>query len=182
MDGGFTTTTGDDGLGTLTGWSSLVVVGGIILVELALLQAFSVGVTTGIYYLIPLLGVGEPKNFADWRSIFQVVGATLTLPGGGLIVLSIYLMERRARQAERRAAAIQEKAASEVAAVNEKAAADVAAANERADKVQAQVDAAREQASTAQADAAAAREEVAALRTQLERRPRRRRRPLRSQG
>ena len=158
MDGRFATATGSDGLETLTGWSSVVVVVGIILVELALLQAFSVGVTTGIYYLIPLLDVGEPKSFADWRSIFQVVGATLTLPGGGLIVLSIYLMERRAQQAERRA---EQRAAREIAAANEKAAADVAAANERVEAVES---------------------ENADLKAQLERRPRRRRRPLRPQG
>ena len=132
----------------ISGWGDVVLVTAVTLVELVLLQAFTVGVTTGIYYLVPLLAVGEPQGFADWRSIFQVVSATVTLPGGGVIVLSIYLMARRAQQAERRAAAIAEKAA-----------ADVAAAEERAEAIQA---------------------EYAALKARLERRPRRRRRPLRS--
>ena len=132
----------------ISGSGDVVLVTAVILVELALLQAFTVGVTTGIYYMVPLLAVGEPQGFADWRSIFQVVSATVTLPGGGVIVLSIYLMARRAQQAERRAAAIAEKAA-----------ADVAAAEERAEAIQA---------------------EYAALKARLERRPRRRRRPLRS--
>ena len=139
---------GYDALGAISSWGNVVIVTAVILVELALLQAFTVGVTTGIYYMVPLLAVGEPQGFADWRSIFQVVSATVTLPGGGVIVLSIYLMARRAQQAERRAAAIAEKAA-----------ADVAAAEERAEAIQA---------------------EYAALKARLERRPRRRRRPLRS--
>lgn len=74
-------------------------------------------------------------------------------------MLSIYLMARRAQQAERRAAAIEAKAAADVAAANERAAADIAAAEERAEAIQA---------------------EYAALKARLERRPRRRRRPLRS--
>ena len=148
MDANLDGTSGYDALGAISGWGDIVIVTAVILVELALLQAFTVGVTTGIYYLVPLLAVGEPQGFADWRSIFQVVSATVTLPGGGVIVLSIYLMARRAQQAERRAAAIEAKAA-----------ADIAAANERAEAVQA---------------------ENAALKARLERRPRRRRRPLRS--
>ena len=135
---------GYDALGAISSWGDVVIVTAVILVELALLQAFTVGVTTGIYHLVPLLAVGEPQGFADWRSIFQVVSATVTLPGGGVIVLSVYLMARRAQQAERRAAAMAERAA---------------AAEEKVETVQA---------------------ENAALKAQLERRPRRRRRPLRS--
>ena len=148
MDANLDGPRGYDALGAISSWGDVVLVTAVILVELALLQAFTVGVTTGIYYLVPLLAVGEPQGFADWRSIFQVVSATVTLPGGGVIVLSVYLMARRAQQAERRAAAIAEKAA-----------ADVAAAEERAEAIQA---------------------EYAALKARLERRPRRRRRPLRS--
>ena len=186
MDANLTGPGGYDALEAISGWVNVVLVTAVILVELALLQAFAVGVTTGIYYLVPLLAVGEPQGFADWRSIFQVVSATMTLPGGGVIVLSIYLMARRAQQAERRAAAIEAKAAADleaavteaVAEANERAAADVAAAvaeaNERAE---ADVAEANERAA---ADLAAVQAENAALKAQLERRPRRRRRPLRS--
>ena len=155
MDANLDSPRGYDAAGAISGWGDVALVTAVILVELALLQAFAVGVATGIYYLVPLLEVGEPQGFADWRSVFQVVSATLTLPGGGVIVLSIYLMARRAQQAERRAAAMAEKAA----AAEEKAAADVAAANERAEAVQAEYD---------------------ALKAELGRHPRRRRRRLRS--
>ena len=148
MDANFTAPTDGDASPLFSGGSGIAVIVGIVLIELALLQVFSVASATGIYYLVPLLEVGEPKGFADWRSIFQVVSPSLTLPGGGVIVLSLYLMARRA--------------ASEVAAAKSEAAtaqAEVADANERADAAQA---------------------EVAALRAELERRPRRRRRSIRS--
>ena len=166
MDAGLAAPTGDDALGEISGWSGVALVMVVVLVELALLQAFSVGVTTGIYYLVPLLNVGEPKGFEDWRSIFQVASPTLTLPGGGVIVLSIYLMARRAQQAERRAAAAEANAAKAVAAAEANVATAVAAAEANAATA---VAAAKEQAAAAQA-------KVAELQTELERRPRRRRR------
>lgn len=126
----------------------------IILVELALLQLFAIGATTGIYHLAPQLDVGGPRGFRDWLSILQTVSATLTLPGGTAIVLSTWLMSRWVRMAEQNAAAAQQEAK----------------------KWQETAVEARAEATSARAEAASARAEAASLQSEVERRPRRRRR------
>ena len=85
-------------------WKAVAVTLAALLVELALLQLFAIGATTGIYHLAPLLDVGSPRGFRDWLSIMQVVSATLTLPGGAAIVLSTWLAARWARMAEQQRA------------------------------------------------------------------------------
>ena len=92
-----------DALSRGVGWEGVAGLLGLVVVELFLLQVFAVGVATAIYHLVPLLEVGRPQGFEDWLKLFQVVGPTLTLPGGSAIVLTIWLMARRAQQAERRA-------------------------------------------------------------------------------
>ena len=81
-------------------WGALAILVAVVLVELALLQLFAIGATTGIYHLAPQLDVGSPRGFRDWLSILQVVSATLTLPGGAAIVLSTWLAARWARMYE----------------------------------------------------------------------------------
>ena len=92
-----------DALSRGVGWEGVAGLLGLVVVELFLLQVFAVGVATAIYHLVPMLGVGRPQGFEDWLKLFQVVGPTLTLPGGSAIVLTIWLMARRAQRAERRA-------------------------------------------------------------------------------
>ena len=95
--------TDTDALSRGVGWEGGAGLLGLVVVELFLLQVFAVGVATAIYHLVPMLGVGRPEGFEDWLKLFQVVGPTLTLPGGSAIVLTIWLMARRAQRAERRA-------------------------------------------------------------------------------
>ena len=82
------------------GWDAVAGLLFIILVEFSILQAFAVGVTTGLYHLAHLMDVGRPAGFEDWMAIFQVVNPTLALPGGAAIVLSTWILARRARLAE----------------------------------------------------------------------------------
>ena len=149
----------DDTLDALAGWEGAAILVWVIVVELSLLQAIGVGAATAIYHLAPLLEVGQPQDFDDWLDIFQVVGPMLTLPGGATIVLSTWLLTRRAQRAERRAAA-------RIAAANKRAdtaVADSDAANKRAD---AGIAAANKRADAAEAALAAAQAEVERLRAQ----------------
>ena len=84
-------------------WSALAIQLAVVLLELALLQLFAIGATTGIYHLAPQLDVGSPRGFRDWLTILQVVSATLTLPGGAAIVLSTWLAGQRANAAQQEA-------------------------------------------------------------------------------
>ncbi len=111
-----------DALSRGVGWEGIAGLLGLVVVELFLLQVFAVGVATAIYHLVPMLGVGRPQGFEDWLKLFQVVGPTLTLPGGSAIVLTIWLMARRAQQAERRADAAERMAASAKAQAQEQVA------------------------------------------------------------
>ena len=120
----------DDTLDALAGWEGTAILVWVIVVELSLLQALGVGAATAIYHLAPLLEVGQPQDFDDWLDIFQVVGPMLTLPGGATIVLSTWLLTRRAQRAERRAAV-------RIAAEKERADTGIAAANKRADTAEA---------------------------------------------
>ena len=121
----------------LAGWDAVAILVWVIIAELALLQAFAVGAATGIYHLAPLLEVGQPADFDHWLDIFQVVGPMLTLPGGAAIVLSTWLLTRRAQRAERRAAAEKERA--------DAAEANAATANANAASLQAEVERLRTQ-------------------------------------
>ena len=131
----------DEALSALAGWEGVAILVWVIVAELLALQGLAVGAATAIYHLAPLLEVGQPKDFAEWLDIFQVVGPMLTLPGGGAIVLSTWIMARRAQRVERRAAA------------------RIAAEKERAD-------AEKERADTAEANAKALQAEVERLRAQ----------------
>ena len=149
----------DDTLDALAGWEGAAILVWVIVVELSLLQAIGVGAATAIYHLAPLLEVGQPQDFDDWLDIFQIVGPMLTLPGGATIVLSTWLLTRRAQRAERRAAA-------RIAAANKRAdtaVADSEAANKRAD---AGIAAANKRAEAAEAALAASQAEVERLRAQ----------------
>ena len=131
----------DEAASALAGWEGVAILVWVIVAELLALQALAVGAATAIYHLAPLLEVGRPEDFADWLDIFQVVGPMLTLPGGGAIVLSTWLLTRRAQRAERRAeariAAEKERADASIAAEKERADTGIAAANKRADAAEA---------------------------------------------
>ena len=156
---------GDDDVGTFAGWNSVAVLLAVLVVELALLQALALAVATGIYHLVPVLDVGEPEGFANWLSIFQVVSPSLTLPGGAAIVLSTWLLARRAQRAEQRQRAAERRAdaaEANAAAVSERAAANLDAMKERA------ADAERA-ANSALERVAAANAAIAVLEAELER-------------
>ena len=156
----------DDTLDALAGWEGAAILVWVIVVELSLLQAIGVGAATAIYHLAPLLEVGQPQDFDDWLDIFQIVGPMLTLPGGATIVLSTWLLTRRAQRAERRA---ERRAAARIAAEKERAdtaEANSEAANKRADAAEANSEAANKRADTAEAALAAAQAEVERLRAQ----------------
>ena len=131
-------------------WSALAIQLAVVLVELALLQLFAIGATTGIYHLAPQLDVGSPRGFRDWLTILQVVSATLTLPGGTAIVLSIWLASRWASQRAE-------------------------AAQQEAKKWQDAAVAAQASAASAESRISDLETQLAALQAQLERRGRRRR-------
>ena len=101
---------GDTGVRYRDFWGALATQLAVVLLELALLQLFAIGATTGIYHLAPQLDVGSPRGFRDWLSILQVVSATLTLPGGAAIVLSIWLASRWARTADQERVDAQQRA------------------------------------------------------------------------
>ena len=149
----------DDTLDALAGWEGAAILVWVIVVELSLLQAIGVGAATAIYHLAPLLEVGQPQDFDDWLDIFQIVGPMLTLPGGATIVLSTWLLTRRAQRAERRAAV-------RIAAEKERADTGIAAANKRADAAETNSAAANKRADTAEAALAASQAEVERLRAQ----------------
>ena len=163
-----------DALSRRVGWEGVAGLLGLVVVELFLLQVFAVGVATAIYHLVPLLEVGRPQGFEDWLKLFQVVGPTLTLPGGSAIVLTIWLMARRAQQAERRADAAEKMAASakeraqeQVSQAQAEAKAQVAHAEAEAQEQVAQArEEAQEQMAQAQAQAQAT---IADLQAELER-------------
>ena len=149
---------GNDDVGAFAGWNSVAVLLAVLVVELGLLQAFALAVSTGIYHLVPLLDVGQPKGFANWLSIFQVVSPSLTLPGGAAIVLSTWLLARRAQRAEQMQRAAERRA--------DAAEANAAAVRERA---AANLDAMKERAADAERAAIAAQAAIAVLEAELER-------------
>lgn len=130
---------GDDNLAAFVGWSAVAALLVVLVVELALLQAFALAMTTGIYHLAPLLDVGQPSGFANWLSIFQIVSPSLTLPGGVAIVLSTWLLARRAQRAEQMQRAAERRAdaaEANAAAAEANAAAALAAMRERVDNAE----------------------------------------------
>ena len=149
---------GDDNLGAFAGWNSVAILLAVLVVELSLLQVFALAVATGIYHLAPFLDVGQPSGFANWLSIFQVVSPSLTLPGGAAIVLSTWLLARRAQRAEQMQRAAERRA--DAAEAN--AAAVLASMKERVDNAEREALSAREQV-------AAANAAVAVLQADLER-------------
>ena len=82
---------------------------------------------------------GRAQGFEDWLKLFQVVGPTLTLPGGSAIVLTIWLMARRVQRAERRADAAERMAASAKAQAQEQVAQAQAQAQEQVAQAQATI-------------------------------------------
>ena len=70
-----------------------------------MLQAVAVGITTGVYSLVPVLDPATEPKFADWLRVFQIVSPTITISGGAAIVLSSIIFAKRAQDAERRASA-----------------------------------------------------------------------------
>ena len=135
-------------------WNALAIQLAVVLVELALLQLFAIGATTGIYHLAPQLDVGSPRGFRDWLTILQVVSATLTLPGGTAIVLSIWLASRWARNADQ----------------------ERVDAQQRADTAEQRIDVVQQEAKKWQDEAEAAQAKLAAVEAESERRRLRRRR------
>ena len=138
----------DNAPGALAGWEGVAILVWVIVLELVLLQAIAVAAATGIYHLAPLLEVGQPQDFDDWLDIFQAVTPMLTLPGGAAIVLSTWLLTRRAQRAERHAAA------------------RIAAEKKRADAAETNSAAEKERADAAEAALAASQAEVERLRAQ----------------
>ena len=97
----------------------------LLLLEFVLLQAVAIGITTGVYLLIPALEAGAEQVFDDWRKIFQIVSPTIGISGGAGIVLSSIIYARQAQQAEaRRQAAEAEAQAAKVEAQVAKAVAE----------------------------------------------------------
>ena len=159
-------------------WNALAIQLVVVLIELALLQLFAIGVTTGIYHLAPQLDVGSPRGFRDWLTILQVVSATLTLPGGTAIVLSIWLASRWARNAD------QERVDAQQRANAQQQRADTAeqrfdAFQQEAKKWHDEAVAARASADSAQSRISDLEAQVATLQATVEQRPRPRRRQLR---
>ena len=138
----------DNTTGALAGWEGVAILVWVIMVELVLLQALAVAAATGIYHLAPLLEVGQPQDFDDWLDIFQAVTPMLTLPGGAAIVLSTWLLTRRAQRVERHAAA------------------RIAAEKKRADAAETNSAAEKKRADAAEAALAASQAEVERLRAQ----------------
>ena len=131
----------------------------LVLVEFVLVQAVAIGLTTGVYFLIPLLETGAEASFEDWRKIFQVVSPTVGISGGAGIVLSTIIYARQAQQSEARRQEEQAKRLEEqTKRQEEQAKRQVAEAEARV---------AQAQAETAQANERAALAEVQRLRTRL---------------
>lgn len=131
----------------------------LVLVEFVLVQVVAVGLTTGVYFLIPLLEIDAAPSFEDWRKIFQVVSPTVGISGGAGIVLSSIIYARQAQQEQ--AKRQEEQARRQEEQVKRQAAeADARVA-------QAQAEAAQARAEAAQANERAALTEVQRLRTRL---------------
>ncbi len=124
----------------------------LALVEFVLVQVVAVGLTTGVYFLIPLLEIDAAPSFEDWRKIFQVVSPTVGISGGAGIVLSSIIYARQAQQSDARRQEEQAKR------LEEQAKRQVAEAEARV---------AQAQAETARANERAALAEVQRLRTRL---------------
>ena len=145
----------------------------LALVEFVLVQAVAVGLTTGVYFLIPLLETGAQASFEDWRKIFQVVSPTVGISGGAGIVLSSIIYARQAQQSESRRQEEQAKRQEEQTkrqeeqAKRQAAEADARVAQAEAETAQARAEAAQARAEAAQANERAALAEVQRLRTQL---------------
>lgn len=135
-------------------------------VEFALVQAVAIGLTTGVYFLIPLLETGASASFEDWRKIFQVVSPTVGISGGAGIVLSTIIYARQAQQSEARRQEEQARRQEEQAKRQEEQAKRQAAEAD-ARVAQAEAQAAEARAEAAQASARAALAEVQRLRTRL---------------
>ena len=131
----------------------------LVLVEFVLVQAVAIGLTAGVYFLIPLLETGASASFEDWRKIFQVVSPTVGISGGAGIVLSTIIYARQAQQSEARRQ--EEQAKRQEEQIKRQAAeADTRVA-------QAEAQAAEARAEAAQANERAALAEVQRLRTRL---------------
>ena len=131
----------------------------LVLVEFMLVQAVAVGLTTGVYFLIPLLETGASVSFENWRKIFQVLSPTVGISGGAGIVLSSIIYARQAQKSE---AGRQEEQVKRLAAE-----ADARVAEADARVAQAESEAAQARAEAAQANERAALAEVQRLRARL---------------
>ena len=131
----------------------------LVLVEFVLVQAVAIGLTTGVYFLIPLLETGAEASFEDWRKIFQVVSPTVGISGGAGIVLSTIIYARQAQQSEARRQEEQTKRQEEQTKRQ--------AAEADARVAQAEAQAAEARAEAAQANERAALAEVQRLRSRL---------------
>ena len=163
----------------------------LVVAEFIALQLVAIGMTTGIYSLIPFLDAGFERNFNHWMRAFQILSPTLTISGGAAIVLSSYIFHKIAQEAQQRAAQAEKHAAEteKRAAETEKRAAEerklIAEERRRIAEEERRIAeeekrAAEERAARAEADIGELRTELAELRAQLaERPPRRRRRSLR---
>ena len=81
------------------------------MLEFTALQLVAVGLSTGIYSLIPLLDLDFARTFDDWMGAFQILSPTLSISGGAAIVLSSYFFHKLAREADQRADAANQDAA-----------------------------------------------------------------------
>ena len=75
----------------------------VVVLEFTALQLVAVGLSTGIYSLIPLLDLDFERRFDDWMRAFQILSPTLSISGGAAIVLSSYFFHKLAREADQRA-------------------------------------------------------------------------------
>lgn len=91
----------------------------VVVLEFIALQLVAVGLTSGIYSLIPLLDSEFKRGFDDWMRAFQILSPTLSISGGAAIVLSSYFFHKQAREADQRAAEANHRAAVAEAAVAE---------------------------------------------------------------
>ena len=131
----------------------------LALVEFVLVQVVAVGLTTGVYFLIPLLEIDAAPSLEDWRKIFQVVSPTVGISGGAGIVLSSIIYARQAQQEQAKRQEEQAKRLEEqVKRLEEQA---------KRQAAEAEVRVAQAQAEAAQANERAALAEVQWLRTRL---------------
>jgi hypothetical protein len=69
----------------------------LVILEFVMLQAVAVGITTGVYSLIPVLDTAAESSFGNWLRVFQIVNPTITISGGAAIVLSSIIFARRSQ-------------------------------------------------------------------------------------